>query len=158
VVPPNSELDGTAIGAALTKAVQVLDASETESKVVVLLSDGRETMTEIPSADAAKLAADHGIKVHTIGLGHGQPTFGGFLPLDFSDLKLISKETGGQFFQARTDDDLQLVYERIDELEKVELDDPRYRTVDSFEWPLGVGLLLLVTGLLLEVLWIRGVP
>ncbi len=56
------------------------------------------------------------------------------------------------------DADLAAVYTRIDELEKSELEDPRYRTVDHFEWPLGIGLLLLLGALLAEVLLFRRVP
>ena len=46
----------------------------------------------------------------------------------------------------------------IDDLEKVELEDPRYRTVDGFHVPLLVGMCLLLVTLLLEFLWIREAP
>ena len=158
VVPQNSELDGTAIGVALAKAVQVLDGSEAKSRIVVLLSDGENNQEAISLPDAAKLASDAGIRVHTIGLGHGVPTPFGFRELDFKGLRTIAKETGGKFFQARSDADLAEVYQMIDSLEKTDLEDPRYRTIDGFEWPLGTGLSLLLAALLLEVLWIRGRP
>ena len=158
VVPQNSELDGTAIGVALAKAVQVLDGSEAKSRIVVLLSDGENNQKAISLPDAAKLASDSGIRVHTIGLGHGVPTPFGFRELDFKGLRTIAKETGGKFFQARSDADLAEVYQMIDSLEKTDLEDPRYRTIDGFEWPLGTGLSLLLAALLLEVLWIRGRP
>ena len=61
-------------------------------------------------------------------------------------------------FQPQSDADLADVYERIDELEKSELEDPRYRMVDRFEWPLGVGLLGLLLALLAESLLFRRVP
>jgi len=157
-VPEGTELDGTAIGTSLAKAVQVLQQSEAESKVVVLLTDGETTVLDITPEDGAKLAKDAGIRVHTIGLGNGQPTPFGFRPLDFADLRSIAETTGGQFFQPRNDDDLAVVYERIDELEKSELEDPRYRTADRFEWPLAAGLLLLLGSLLCEVFLFRRVP
>ena len=158
VVPQNSELDGTAIGVALAKAVQVLEGSDAKSRIVVLLSDGENNQEAISLPDAARLASDAGIRVHTIGLGHGVPTPFGFRELDFQGLRTIAKETGGKFFQARSDADLAEVYQMIDSLEKTELEDPRYRTIDGFEWPLGTGLSLLLAALLLEVLWIRGRP
>lgn len=157
-VPQGSELDATAIGTGLAKAVQVLRTSAAKSKVVVLLSDGENNVQDILPEDAAKLAKDAGVRVHTIGLGIGQPTPFGFQPLDFTALKQVAEETGGRFFQPKSDADLAAVYERIDELEKTELEDPRYRTVDRFEWPLAVGLLTLLLAMLGDALLLRRVP
>ncbi|HEX5053589.1 MAG TPA: VWA domain-containing protein [Planctomycetota bacterium] len=157
-VPQNSEIDGTAIGTAIAKAAQILGKSKAKSKVVVLLTDGENTVADILPADGAKLAKDAGVRVHTIGLGNGQPTPFGLRPLDFTDLRQIAETTGGQFFQPKSDQDLADVYARIDELEKSELEDPRYRTVDRFEWPLGAGLLLMLLALLVEALIFRRVP
>jgi len=158
-VRPNSEIDGTAIGAALGKAVQVLGRSQAKSRVVVLLTDGEETVDTIPARDGAKLAADAGIRVHTIGLGNGTPMpGGGWYPTDFGALQQIAQQTGGRFFAAKSNADLAEVYAAIDQMEKVPLQDPRYRMVDHFELPLGAGLSLLLLALLLEFLWIRGVP
>lgn len=157
-VPQNSELDGTGIGAALAKASQVLHRSEAKSKVVVLLTDGENNLGDITPEDGTKLCTDAGIRVYTIGLGNGLPVFGGFRPTDFSDLQTIAKATGGKFFAARSDADLGQVYDAIDKLEKQPLEDPRYRTVDRYELPLGGGLLLLALALLLEFSWLRGVP
>lgn len=92
-VPPNSEIDGTAIGTALAKSVQVLAKSKAKSRVVVLLTDGENTVADILPADGAKLAKDAGIRVHAIGLGNGQPTPFGFRPLDFGDLRSIAETT-----------------------------------------------------------------
>jgi Ca-activated chloride channel family protein len=157
-VPQNSELDGTATGVAVAKAVSVMAKSVAKSRVIVLLTDGETTVDTITVEDAEKLAADAKIRIHTIGIGRGQPTFGGFIPLEFKDLKRLSEKTGGRFFEAQTDADLAQVYEQIDALEKTELDDPRYRTVDGFALPLGLGLLTFLLGLLIELLVIRGVP
>lgn len=158
-VQPNSEIDGTAIGTALAKGVAVLGKSRAKSRVIVLLTDGENTVADILPADGAKLAKDAGIRVHAIGLGKGQPTpFGGFQPLDFRELRAVAETTGGQFFQPKSDEDLAKVYEQIDELEKSELEDPRYRTVDRFEAPLAAGLALLLLSLLVEVLMFRRVP
>lgn len=158
-VPQNSqELDGTSVGNGLAKAVKVLEQADSKSRVIVLLTDGKTTVEGIEAQDAAKLAKDSSIKVHTIGLGNGVPTPLGWQPTDFDELREVARLTGGAFFQPRSDADLAKVYERIDELEKVELDDPRYRLVDGFAWPLGIGLILLALSLLLEVFWIRRVP
>jgi Ca-activated chloride channel family protein len=157
-VPQGSELDGTAIGTALAKAAQVLGKSQAKSRVAVLLTDGENTVHDILPADGARLCKDAGVRVHTIGLGNGTPTPFGFRPLDFSDLRSVAEATGGSFFQPRSDSDLAEVYARIDQLEKTELEDPRYRTIDRFEWPLGAGLLLLLLALLSDALLFRRVP
>lgn len=157
-LPVQSEIDGTATGVAVAKAVSVLQSSKAASRVVVLLTDGETTVDTIAVDDAIKLASDAKVRVHTIGIGRGQPMFDRFVPLDFRDLKAIAARTGGQFFTAPTDGDLAKVYAEIDALEKTELEDPRYRFVDGFAWPLSCGLLLLALSLLLEVGWIRGVP
>ncbi len=157
-VPQNSELDGTATGVAVAKAVKVLEKSAAKSRVIVLLTDGETTVDTIAVEDAIKLAADAKIRVHTIGIGRGQPTFGGFIPLEFKDLKALSARTGGKFFHAETDAELAEVYGEIDTLEKTELEDPRYRTVDGFAWPLAAGLASLLLALLFDLLIVRGVP
>ncbi|MFT4840183.1 MAG: Ca-activated chloride channel family protein [Planctomycetota bacterium] len=156
--PRGSEFDATAIGTALTKAVQVLEKSTAKSKVVILLSDGQNNVDDIDPIDAAKLAKDKGVRVHTIGLGHGVPSVFGFQELSFDELKEIAETTGGLFFAARSDSDLEKVYERIDEMETSEREDPRYRTVDHFEWPLGIGLMLMLLAILFEALIVRRVP
>ena len=158
MVPEGSELDATAIGTGLAKAVAVLQKSQAKSRVVVLLTDGQNNVGDILPDDAAKLAKDAGIRVHTIGLGNGQPMFDRFVPLDYTELRTIAETTGGQFFQPKSDEDLAAVYARIDELEKSELEDPRFRTVDRFTWPLGLGLALLLVALLGEALLFRRLP
>ena len=157
-VARGSEFDATAIGVALAKAVDVLADSDAESKVVILLSDGENNIDAILPEQAARLAKDAGVRVHTIGLGRGRASLFGFVPLAFESLKMISEKTDGEFFQARNDADLAAVYERIDELETSERQDPRYRTVDRFELPLAVGLTLLLIGVLFEALIVRRVP
>lgn len=157
-VARGSEFDATAIGVALAKAVDVLADSDAASKVVILLSDGENTSDAILPEDAARLAKDAGVRVHTIGLGRGRPSVFGFVPLAFESLKSIAAKTDGEFFEARSDEDLAAVYARIDELETSEREDPRYRTVDRFALPLAVGLAMLVLGVLFEAFVIRRVP
>tara|TARA_R110002094_G_scaffold141907_1_gene132447 strand:- start:3510 stop:4490 length:981 start_codon:yes stop_codon:yes gene_type:complete len=157
-LPRGSEFDATAIGTALAKAVQVLEKSDAKSKVVILLSDGQNNVDDIDPIEAAKLAKDKGVRVHTIGLGNGVPSVFGYQELPFEELKTIAETTGGLFFAARSDSDLEKVYERIDEMETSEREDPRYRTVDHFAWPLGIGLALMLLGILFEALIVRRVP
>ncbi len=157
------EEDGTAIGVALAEAVRFMEGSETASKVIVLLTDGENNQAQVLPIDAAKLAADAGIRVHTIGLGHGRLIRDltgqvSAIPADFSELEKIAEITGGEFFKALDQQSLGHVYAAIDQMEKVELEDPRYRTTEEFVLPLVVGAGLLALALLLELLWLRGMP
>ena len=153
----------TAIGVALAKAVKVLEESEAPSKVVVLLSDGENNVPDITPSDAAKLAKDAGVRVHCIGIGAGQvledPFFGRRqLKPQFKSLKQIAEVCDGEFFEAESGAELTRVYDQINMLEKVELEDPRFRTVDLYRYPFAVGAVLLLLQLILELLWIRRVP
>lgn len=162
-VPPRSPENQTGIGVAVAKATTLLGESEAKSKVIVLLSDGENNVDDILPEDAAKLAKDAGIHVHCIGVGRGrviQDLFGmrrEFKP-EFTALKVIAEITDGEFHEAESGAELAGVYDRINELEKVEIEDPRFRTVELYHYPFGVGVLLLLLQLLVEFLWIRRVP
>jgi Ca-activated chloride channel family protein len=157
-VRPRTPEDGTAIGVALADASKVLATSQAKSKVVVLLSDGEQTVQDISYEDGAKLCKDAGIRVHSIGLGTGERTLLGIQEPSFTALVAAAEITDGKFFRARSDADLGEVYAEIDKLEKVELEDPRYRTTDHFVWPLSVGAVLVLLALLLELTWLRRLP
>lgn len=164
-VQRGSDEDLTGIGGVVAKASAFLADVDTPSKIVVLLSDGQETAhpnfpdVAIEPSAAAELAADEDVKVHTIGFGRfGVDQFGRRVRLEFPELETIAETTGGQFFRARTADDLEAVYAEIDKMEKRELDDPRYRTTDWFSGPLLLGLGIALLALLAEFAWIRGLP
>jgi Ca-activated chloride channel family protein len=88
------------------------------SGAVVLLSDGRRTMGPDPLA-AAKIAADHGVRVHTIGFGtkEGGPVmfddYAVFMRFDEEALKGIAKITEGEYFHAGNAEDLRKVYNTL---------------------------------------------
>jgi Ca-activated chloride channel family protein len=128
----------------------------------VLLSDGENNVPDIEPVDAAKLAVDADIKVHCIGLGRGQVVddlFGRrLLKPEFRSLKSIAQTVDGEFFEAESGEELERVYDRINQLEKVELEDPRFRTVDLFLYPFVLGVALLLLQMVVEFGWIRRVP
>jgi Ca-activated chloride channel family protein len=161
-VERGSQEDRTGIGAGLAKAVAVLKGSAAKSRIVVLLSDGDENVREIEPEAAAKLAKDADVRVHTIGLGAGRRMnlLGSVVvqPTDFSTLEAIANATGGKFFEATDAEGLGAVYAAIDEMEKVPLEDPRYRTVDWFLWPLAVAAVALAAALFAQFVWLRRAP
>jgi Ca-activated chloride channel family protein len=88
------------------------------SAVIVLLSDGR-TNVGVEPLDAARMAADRGIRVFTVGFGTaegGNVDFGGGwmrTQLDEETLKAIAEMTGGKYFNAKTEADLKSAYETL---------------------------------------------
>lgn len=155
--------DATAIGSALGTAVKRLRDSEAESRVIILLTDGRNNAGAIPPVKAAEIARTFGIKVYTIGVGtRGQAPFlvdtifgrrviHQNVEIDEKSLEQIAALTGGAYFRAEDTESLARIYDRIDELEKSEITMESYMEYDErFRWFVlpAVGLLLLETVLL----------
>lgn len=126
--------DGTAIGMGLATAVNRLKDSKAESKVVILLTDGRNNRGQIDPITAAQVARALGIKVYTIGAGaHGEalypvqdPVFGKRyvrMPVDIDEelLREIAKMTSGRYFRATDSKSLEEIYRDIGEMEKTEI-------------------------------------
>ncbi len=134
----------TMIGDAIGLAVKLFDASAAEQRVVILLTDGNDTGSKVPPAKGAEIAAEHGITIHTIGIG--DPAAAGESPLDRETLERIASTTGGEFFLADDRAELEAVYERLDELAPLEFESSSYRPKrELFMWPLA-GFLLLALG------------
>jgi Ca-activated chloride channel family protein len=149
----------TAIGDALGMAVIRLRDRPAESRVLVLLTDGASNAGALEPLEAARLAADEGIRIHTIGVGADRlavrTAFGNRIvnpsaDLDEETLWEISEMTGGEYFRAKNVEGLANVYRRIDALEPTG-GEPVFRrpTKSLFHWPLSVAFvlsLLIATG------------
>ncbi|MCC6408479.1 MAG: VWA domain-containing protein [Planctomycetes bacterium] len=157
--------DGTAIGRALAKCVAVMRESKAKSKVVVLLTDGENNLDDITPAAAAKLAAEAGVKVYTILAGkfvYQPDVFGRLRPmqqeLDTTDLELIAKETGGRFFRARDEAELEKTYAEIERLERTPREERRFvETFDLYRWFLEPALALYLLAWISASTWARRV-
>ncbi|RIL12098.1 MAG: hypothetical protein DCC75_01065 [Proteobacteria bacterium] len=126
--------DGTAIGDGLGVSLKRIQEIRSDAKAIILLTDGVSNAGQVNPIKAAKVAADLGIKVHTIGIGStGQVTMnipGGFLSrqvlasaeYDEDTLKEVAKLTGGVFFNAADMAGLSNVYQEIDKLERTKQD------------------------------------
>ena len=88
------------------------------SAAIILLTDGRRT-TGIDTLEAAKLAADRGVRIHVVGLGSadaGSYAADGmaiYLQLDEPTLREVARMTGGDYHQAGTAEKLRNVYETM---------------------------------------------
>ncbi len=157
--------DGTAIGSAIAAAAKRLDRREARSKVIVLLTDGKNNSGKLNPIEAAKLARTLGIKVYTIAVGtygdHVVQTPRGPTRLreeyDEETLKEIARIAEGRFFRAQDTGSLQKIFDEIDRMEKTEV---KRRVIveaeELFVWPalvsLVFGLISLIGG---ETFWRR---
>lgn len=142
----------TAIGDAIGLAIKRLREAPGGEAVLILLTDGRNTAGAVAPRQAARLAAQSGLRIYTIGIGADQVRVRSLLgtrlvnpaaDLDEATLKAIAAATGGRYFRARDRADLAAVYARLDELEPVSGDDRVVRPVTAlYPWPLGAGLVL----------------
>lgn len=129
--------DGTAIGMGLAKAVERLEDSKAKSRVVILLTDGENNAGVISPEDAARLAKTYNIRVYIIGLGASegsvlQPTLqnpdgsyvSAYTPVNIDEKQLMemASTTGGKYFRAADDLQLQQIYDEINTMEKTEFD------------------------------------
>jgi Ca-activated chloride channel family protein len=150
--------DGTAIGTALGVATNRLRGSRSRSRVCILLSDGENTAGSLDPLTAAHLAHAYGLKIYTIGLGQdgtvpfgrdelGRPRFVE-TRLDETAMRQIAAAGGGQFFRATDNDALRKIFRRINQYEKSEIKQTRFRNTKDYYrvylfWCLGLWLLWL---------------
>ena len=164
--------DGTAIGMGLATAVKRLQASEAASKVVVLLTDGRNNRGEIDPITAAHAAQALGVKVYTVGAGSRgmarvpvTDRFGGRryvttqVDVDEPALRATAEATGGRYYRATDRQSLEAIYEEIDQLETTEIQVENFtRYGERFALPLLAGLALLLAEAVLARTWLRTLP
>ncbi|SHI92798.1 Ca-activated chloride channel family protein [Hymenobacter daecheongensis DSM 21074] len=150
--------DGTAIGTALGVATNRLRESRSRTKVCILISDGENTAGSLDPVTAARLAHAYGLKIYTIGLGQD-----GYVPhftdaagqihyvetrLDETTMRELAQAGDGQFFRATDNESLRRVFQRIDQYEKSEIKQTRYRNTKDYYriyllWSVGLWLLWL---------------
>ncbi len=148
--------DNTAIGDAIGLAVKRLRNESSNSRVLILLTDGANTAGEVSPLKAAELAAANHSKIYTIGIGADEMLVGGFFgyrkvnpsaDLDEKMLLNIAESTGGYYYRAKNIDELNNIYMRLDELEPVEKEKQYFRPrKELYSFPLGAALVF--TGLL----------
>lgn len=144
--------ESTAIGDAIGLAVKRLKNQQVDSRVLILLTDGANTAGEVSPIKAAELAAEHHLKIYTIGIGADEMIVRSFFgahkvnpsaDLDEKTLTAIADKTGGRYFRARNTEELEQIYQILDQLEPVEKDKQFFRPrTELYYWPLSIALLL----------------
>lgn len=129
-----TQTDGTAIGTAIGTAVNRLKDTKAKSKVLILLTDGRNNMGEIDPITASNIAKSFDIKIYTIGAARkggalypvDDPIFGRRYvhikeDLDEKTLIKIANITNGLYFRATDTKSLKTIFQKIDKMEKIEI-------------------------------------
>ncbi len=165
--------DGTAIGMGLASAVNRLKESETESKIVILLTDGENNQGYIKPLTAAEIAKQLDVKVYTIGVGSsgsamapsrrrsdGRYIFGlSRVAIDEELLTEISNLTGGKYYRATDEAGLERIYDEINTLEKTEIEVTQFNSYsEEFRKFMLVGLVLLLLEFILKNTLLRTLP
>ncbi|MBL4831173.1 MAG: VWA domain-containing protein [Aliivibrio sp.] len=145
----------TAIGEGIGIATKTFINSEAPQRVIVLLSDGTNTAGVIEPLEAAQLAQKSDVTIYTVGVGAGEMKVKSFFgsrtvntaqDLDESTLTKIAEITGGQYFRARNQQDLNDIYEKINALEPIASSKQTWRpSSEWFRFPLMLALLLSVS-------------
>ena len=161
--------NGTAIGDGLMNSLARIKKSTAKSRVVVLLTDGKDNASLVSPLHAADVAKALGVKVYTVGVGKKKGKILGFQQnpwtgeiswaerditpeegIDEDMLRGIAQKTGGRFYRAENREELENIYSEIDELEKTEIETVAYARYSEKFYPwLLIGALLILLELLL---------
>jgi Ca-activated chloride channel family protein len=125
-----------------------------ESAAIILLSDGRRT-TGVDTIEAAKMAADRGVRIYVVGLGtpDGHAAMGGdgmamYLQLDEPTLKHVAQMTGGEYHHAGTAEKLREVYQKLGSKMQVSRRETELTALLAL-----VAAIAMVAGAALSLLW-----
>ena len=131
----------TMLGDAMGLAINLFERSEVDERVMIVLTDGNDTGSLVPPERAAEIARDKGVVVHTIAIG--DPSAVGEQALDEKTLANIATTTGGGYFHANDRQELEAIYDHLDEINPRQVETQSYRPLtDLFVWPLAAGMLL----------------
>lgn len=133
--------DQTSLGDAIGLAIRTFERSEASSRVLILLTDGNDTGSDVPPLTAARIAAEKGITIHVIGVG--DPRLAGEERLNEEVLSQIAGLTKGRYFRALDRLELSKIYADLDQLEKIQFESHTFTPKRSvYHYPLGVATLL----------------
>jgi Ca-activated chloride channel family protein len=131
----------TMLGDAIGVAIQLFERSEVEERVLIVLTDGNDTGSMVPPVRAAEIAHDNGVTIYTVAMG--DPRAAGEQALDEVTLQKIADTTGGGYFHAADREDLDRIYQTLDELNPKQVESLSYRPEhELYFWPLGFAMIL----------------
>lgn len=164
--------DGTAIGSGIATSLNRLKDTKAKSKIVILLTDGRNNTGKIPPLAAAQAAKALKIKVYTIGAGAKglapYPAYDLFgnkvyqmisVDIDEDTLKEIASMTNAKYYRATDTESLKKIYSEIDKLEKSPIEEKGYSQYNElFIYFLMPALIILLLEIILSNTLLRKIP
>lgn len=160
--------DGTAIGDGIMNALLRLRESKAKSKVIILLTDGVNNAGNISPVTAAEIAKRQKVRIYTIGIGttgmapYPLPTGGTIqLPVEIDEttMRQVSKETGGQYFRAKRNAELDAIYNDIDKMERTKFSVRQYSKRGELFEPFALAALcVLLLELFVRMVVLRRLP
>lgn len=136
----------TALGDAIGLGVNLFEGSDVPAKTIIALTDGNDTKSQVPPVEAARVAAQEDIRVHSVAIG--DPTTTGEEKLDEQTLRDVAAAAGGSYFFAADRDSLDSIYAQLDEIETRDLQVDSYRPRrDVYYVPLTLALAIWVFGM-----------
>ncbi len=149
----------TNIGKAVVKGMDMFERDTIQSKVMLLLTDGVDSGTEILPLDAANMAKKDSTIIYSVGIGDPGSSSS---DLDERTLTEMAQLTGGKYFRAKDAEALENIYKELDLLEPIEYEEETYvpKTLLYF-YPLGLALgwglfLILINNVILIYKRFRG--
>ncbi len=119
----------TDLGQAIGLSVQMLRKEPEGDRVLILISDGETNVGGLAAMDAAKLAADAGVKIFIIGFAK---------EIDVASeqqMQEIAIATDGQFYAATSPTLLQSIYREIDGISPISSENPESAPIENWRWP-----------------------
>jgi Ca-activated chloride channel family protein len=163
--------DGTAIGMGLANAINRLKENESDSKVIILLTDGVNNAGNIDPITAAEAAIQHDIRIYSIGVGTKGKAPYPFnrngrtvtkqvdVKIDEELMKEVADMTNGKYFRATDKQSLKNIYRKIDQLEKSKIEVTSFRRRSEEFYPFALIAFGLIIGeVLLRYTVERSIP
>ncbi|KFZ31501.1 IMP dehydrogenase [Pseudidiomarina salinarum] len=148
----------TAIGDAIALSVKRFRQRDDSNKILILLTDGQNTAGDVSPEQALQLAEYYDVKIYAIGVGADEVVVEGFFgkrrvnpsrDLDEDMLRSLAERTGGEYFRARSTEELEQIYALLDAYEPVTGDEQLRRPQSAlFYWPASLAWLLAVLWLI----------
>ncbi len=130
----------TSIGEAIAFGIKMFQQDTIKQKVMLLMTDGVDGGTDILPLDAAAAAKHDSITIYTLGIGNS--TSGGYA-IDETLLTQIAETTGGKYFRADSQKEMQAVYTELNKLQPVVYEEESYKPIVLlYMYPLGAAIAL----------------
>lgn len=140
----------TSFGDAIGLGISLFAESDVPAKTIIALTDGNDTISQVPPMEAARVAMEQEIRVHTVAIG--DPTTVGEDKLDEETLRNVATTTGGRYFFGADSEQLAEIYDELDKIETRQVKTISHRPrLDMYYWPL---LLMLMLSLAEKGFWV----